>query len=578
MPEASRARIPWWRLAPTLVAASLAIVFLVWDPRPVDLASHVFRAELFGEEGFSIWNGQWYSGHHTPGYSVLAPALGWVLGPALMGALSAVAAAALFELLSHARFGERAWLGALWFGAGTATMLFTGRVTFALGVALGLGALVALERRHTAAAALLALLCSLASPVAGLFLALAGLALALAGRFPAGTMTSRFGLSEVRRHGSSAETPAANQGESGLSDQAAEAPGVCAPLLIAATALAPPLLFAVAFPEGGEHPFPFSSYVAIPLFGVACLMLLPARERALRIGVALYVAGATAAVLIATPLGGNSVRLGAFIGGPVIACALAARGSDGTLAGRLPRPARAGAVVLVLAALAYWQVSPAVRDIEKVSGDPAAKASYYAPLNAFLARQTGAFRVEIPFTRSHWEAAEVAPRFALARGWERQLDTKLNDLFYDGALDDRSYERWLRDNGVRFVALPDATLDAHGEAEGRLVARAPPYLRLRQRLDHWRVYEVVPPGSLVSNEGSARIEVERMSPDELLLHVARPGSAVVKVRWSPYWRAQGGCVERAGDWTRVDAPRRGRMRLEIAFAPLRALSHGRRCG
>ncbi|MEA2450048.1 MAG: hypothetical protein QOG63_1980, partial [Thermoleophilaceae bacterium] len=29
------------------------------------------------------------------------------------------------------------------------------------------------------------------------------------------------------------------------------------------------------------------------------------------------------------------------------------------------------------------------------------------------------------------------------------------------------------------------------------------------------------------------------------------GAGVVKVRWSPYWRADHACVERAGDWTRV---------------------------
>lgn len=544
MAEASRARISWWRLAPTLVAAALALVFLVWDPRPVDLAAHAFRAELFGIEGFSIWNGQWYSGHHTPGYSALAPAIGWLLGPALMGALAAVASAALFEQLAQRHFGERARLGALWFGAGTATMLFTGRVTFALGVALGLGALVLLERRRAVLAAALALMCALASPVAALFLALAGVASAVAA---------------VR-----------GNGERGL--------GPRAPLVLAAAALAPPLVFAIAFPEGGEHPFPFSSYAAIPLFGLACFALLPASERGLRIGAVLYVAGATAAFLIATPLGGNSVRLGALFGGPLIACALAARGGSETLAGRLPRLARSVAITLVLVALAYWQVSPAVRDIEKVTGDPAAKAAYYAPLNAFLAGQPGPFRVEIPFTRSHWEAAEVAPRFPLARGWERQLDTRANELFYDGTLDDRRYASWLRENGVRFVALPDAALDAHGEPEGRLVERDPPYLRLRRQLAHWRVYEVVPPASLVTNEGVARIKVEQMGSDELLLDVERPGSVIVKVRWSPYWLARGGCVERAGDWTRVDAPRPGPIRMAISFAPLRALSHGRRCG
>ena len=50
-----------------MVALLFTIAYLIWQPRTVDLAAHTFRAELFGEEGFTIWNGQWYGGHHTPG-------------------------------------------------------------------------------------------------------------------------------------------------------------------------------------------------------------------------------------------------------------------------------------------------------------------------------------------------------------------------------------------------------------------------------------------------------------------------------------------------------------------------------
>jgi len=43
----------------------------------------------------------------------------------------------------------------------------------------------------------------------------------------------------------------------------------------------------------------------------------------------------------------------------------------------------------------------------------------------------------------------------------------------------------------------------------------------------------------------ARIVLEQLGSDELLLDVKRPGSALVRVRWTPYWFAAGGCVERA---------------------------------
>jgi hypothetical protein len=79
----------------------------------------------------------------------------------------------------------------------------------------------------------------------------------------------------------------------------------------------------------------------------------------------------------------------------------------------------------------------------------------------------------------------------------------------------------------------------------------------------------------VGRRALARLEQHR--PDELLLDVKRPGAALVRVRWTPYWFAAGGCVERAGEWTRVIAERPGFMRLSTRFAPERIAAHGRRC-
>src|SRR4051794_14568365 len=145
------------------------------------MAAHTFRAALFGQEGFTIWNGLWYGGHHTPAYSVLFPPLAWLLGPWLAGALSAVTAAALFEPLARGRWGERARWGALWFGLGTGALLFTGRLPFAMGVAFALGALLAQQRGRWWLAVALAMGSGLASPVAALFLTLIAIAWALGG-------------------------------------------------------------------------------------------------------------------------------------------------------------------------------------------------------------------------------------------------------------------------------------------------------------------------------------------------------------------------------------------------------------
>jgi hypothetical protein len=55
------------RLAPTLVAAVFAAAYVILSPTSLDLADHLFRAQLFRDEGFGLWNNLWYSGHHIVG-------------------------------------------------------------------------------------------------------------------------------------------------------------------------------------------------------------------------------------------------------------------------------------------------------------------------------------------------------------------------------------------------------------------------------------------------------------------------------------------------------------------------------
>jgi hypothetical protein len=535
-PPARRAwyrRIDPWHVAPVLVSVAFAIVYLIWEPRTVDLAAHTFRADLFGEEGFTIWNGQWYGGHHTPAYSIISPPLAWLLGPPLALAVAAVSSAALFPPLVRRAFGDReARWGALWFGVGTATLLFTARLPFALGVAFGLAALLALQRRRYGWAIVFAALSPLGSPVAGLFLAMAGVAVALAAN----------GDRTKRREG----------------------------ILIAAAAFIPPLLLAWAFPEGGWAPFPFTAYLPIPAFALACLILLPREQRALRWGAALYGIGSTVALLIETPMGGNAVRLGALFGGPVLLCALWGR--------PIMRKLWVLPVLAVgAAALAFWQWSPAVRDVIKYIEDPAAKSDYFEPLRQFLYTLPDQRRIEIPFTRSHWEGAEVAMDVPLARGWLRQLDTGLHPIFYKGELNRLTYASWLADNAVRYIALPSAKPDKSSYRERALLEQGEPYLRLRWKTDDWRVYEVLLPTPIVISQRDANIVLEQMQSDELLLDVKRPGEAIVKVRWTPYWFASNACVEPHGEWTRVIAEEEGFVRLSTRFAPERLFSRGRRC-
>src|SRR5579875_1458483 len=487
------AKAPWARVAPTLLAGVLAAIYVAASPPSGDLAAHLLRARLFASEGFGLWNNWWYAGHPVVMYSLLFPAVASVLTPQGAAAAAAVGTAALFEPLARRHFGSRAWLGSLWFAAATATSLYTGRLTFAFGMLPAVASALALQRRRGALAAGLAALSALCSPVAALFAALAGVAVAgermLARRGTAEPVRPRRGPAEavagermLARSGTAEPVRPQRGTAEGVLPQPATGggalarPGTVKQALprrgapdwlpgagVAVAALAPVGLLALAFPEGGVEPFVFSAFWPLPLiaFGLA-LAAVRRGERVLAVGAALYGLGTVLSYAIPSAAGSNVGRLEEMVAGPLAALLLWPRRRAWLLAAALP--------------LLYLQWQAPVRTVLGTGG-PAVSDAYYRPLLNFLARQGGPpFRVEIPFTEYHWEAYAVAPHFALARGWERQLDIRDNPLFYDGRLTPASYERWLHRRAVRFVAVPDLPLDYSAVAERRLIERGLPYL------------------------------------------------------------------------------------------------------
>ncbi len=514
------------RALPTLVAGVLALAYVLIAPPSADLAAELLRARLFGAEGFGLWSNWWYGGHYTLSYSVLFPVLAWLATPQLVAAIAVTASAAAFEALAYGQFGEDAWLGSVWFGAATVTILLSGRLAFAAGLAPALAAALALRRRAPVLAGALAVLSALLSPVAALFAALAGAATAL---------------------GSRSRTEAlAGAG-------------------VVAAALAPLVVIAVLFGDGGREPFTLSAFWPIPLLAVVALLALAPEQRTLRAGVLLYALGCAAAYLFVTPVGGNAARLAALLAGP--------------LAALLWWPRRATWLLIAAVPLLYLQWQAAVRDLSAAAGDPSTTAAFYQPLLRFLRAQSGPpFRIEIPFTASHWEAYEVAPQFSLARGWERQLDERDDVLFYGAKLTAGRYEGWLHSLAVRFVALPDVALDYSGAQEAKLIEAGLPYLRPVFSSAQWRVYAVAHPSPVV--QGTATLV--KLGPDSVTIHAAAPGHSLVRVRWTPYWKlsgpaAGGGCVTPAGSFTSITLRHPGTVRLVIAFSLDRIGSHSPRC-
>ncbi|MFI5027680.1 MAG: hypothetical protein ACHQCF_01705 [Solirubrobacterales bacterium] len=513
---------PDW-LPAVALSAALAAVMLVWNPQVGDLAAQVFRTELFQRGGMAIWNGSWYGGHYTLTYSVLFPPLAALLGPRLVGAVAVIASSYLFDRLIRDRWGVAARWATLWFAAGVVTLLADGQLTFALGVAFGLGSLRALQLHRGKTAIAAAAGCALSSPVAAGFLA----GVVLIGALERGRPFKRVAV------------------------------------LVAAIALALIVIPNLAFPEPGQFPFSLSSFIAIPIWCGSALYVtrgLREEERQLRWAIAAYLLVSIAIWLTPNPMGGNAVRLGALFGGPVLAAVVLSR---------RPR-VKVWFLALFMAGGLYWQLTASVSQIARAVGDPSTSSSYFQPVANWLREHGGrSVRIEVPPTADHWESAYLAPGFELARGWLRQLDTTRDDIFYgEGTLTNATYSAWLRNNAIRYVALPDAPLDYSSEAEKRLVLNDPPYLALRWRSAHWRVYAVRNPEPLVDPVGVAVARTRWIGRQGFSLDVSRPGDFLVRVNFTPYWSFDrgSGCLFRRGNWTLLHAPRRGVLSVSADFS------------
>lgn len=494
-----------------LPAVLLAAVYLVWSPPSADLAAQTFRLELFEANGYEVFSNAWYGGFHLPGYSLLFPPLASLLGIRVVAAISVVVAAGLFSALVKPRYGDRARLAVWLFGAGAATNLFTGRLTFALGVTIGLGALVAASRhKHTSAGALAAL-SSLASPVAGLFVAFCGGVTFLCGHRARGMV-------------------------------------LAVPALLAIAALA------LLFPTGGVFPFAADTFALIGAATLILVLLLPRSEGELRLAAVLYAALCVVLFVVETPVGGNATRLGAMTAAPLLALGAWGR-----------RPV--WLVGLALIPLLYWQWTGPVRDLAGAVGEPSVESAYYDPLLAELAdREPQApFRVHVPPTRNRWEAVFVADRYPLARGWLRQAESDDFDTFTDGNLTAQGYRDWLDTHGVAFVAVSrGAEPDYLSEDEIELIDSGLSYLTPAWSNSDWDLYAVTDPAPLA--ERPARMT--ELSHDGFVVESDSSGAFDVQVRWSPWFEVTSGAArlgEAVDGWTEVEALGPGRVVVEANF-------------
>ena len=498
-------------LALVLPATGLALLIAwtaAWGP---DWPAQDFRAWLAQHTGLTIWSNAWYAGDALVSYSALYPLLALALGAALTGVFAVAATSA--AAVGLAPRGSR-WRAIAFHVSVTAVLLadlLIGEVPFLAGVAFGSWALRAVAGRRGLLALLLAAACSLTSPIAGAFLlvSLPAVAVALGWR-------------------------------------------AALPLLAAVLGPATAVVFGGV---GGNFPFASATLVEVSVFCVVALAV--SRKPAVQVFALTYLAFCLVSFAVPNPIGGDVARLGELVALPLVWHLIPTRSRPGAR--------RIAGIAVLAAAAAAWQLYPAASAASRGATDPSQHRQYYAGLLRFLHGQDPpAGRIEVVFTREHWEAYWVARDFPIARGWERQTDLRVAGVLYH-PLSAAGYHRWLRRNAVEFVALPDVPIDYGGRAEATLLQHPPTYLRQVYEDAHWRVWRVVGATPLVS--GPARMRL--MGTSSFALDVRRAGAATVRIHGSDLWQVTRGAAclrtDRAG-WLVVHARRPGRVDVRAGLS------------
>ncbi|MES5820812.1 hypothetical protein [Streptomyces sp. RG80] len=509
---------------PLLATVTMLPLYLVWAFFRAngggDLAAQDTWARFAAEHGDSAYGLFWFGGLHTANYSLLSPYLMGFFGVRTIAVASGLAAGWLAAAL-FVRSGIRRPLApALMAAFGLWVDVAAGRVTFALGVAFALAACVLLVgERRLAPAAGYAMLATMSSPVAGLFLLVAGAA---------------YGLVRDGWRAAVLTVPPF--------------------IVVGATAL--------LFPFDGEQPMSAGRIWLPTVLGVAVAVCAPRGWRVVRLGGAVYAAGVVLTYLTPSPIGSNVERLALLFAPAVLLAGLL----------NLERPARyrRGGLALALVGSLVWLGSGTPTSFLTGSDTvPAWAADAHGLVRELDRLDANRTRVEVVPADDHREAALLSSHVNLARGWNTQLDMDRGRLFYDGTLSATTYRAWLNRWAVGYVAVSDAEPDQYGAAEAHLVRGEPAWLEPVWSDAHWRLYRVRNAVPLVTAPG----EVVSASDAYLVVHIPRPGSVTIRIAYSPWLHTDnGGCLRRQGEFTRLTVDEPGFYQLSSEYEATYALA------
>jgi hypothetical protein len=479
-------------------AASLTAILLWIGPPGNDLAAHLYQRTLFLKHGFVLWNNFWYAGRYSfVTYSVLYYPLSALIGIKVLGLVSITAAAVAFAVVVGLQWGHAARWSSRTFALVWAGTALSAAFPFALGAALALLAIWALQEGRRGRFAVLVLLTLAASPLAFLFLLVVLLGAAITRRPPRKELA----------------IPAAVLGAGALLELAVKR----------------------LFPESGRFPFHASQLVPAVIFCVlgALITRTQGRSQPLLGLFMVYLVACVIFFIVPTELGANVERLRyAAIPLALLAVSLAAW-----------RPLALAVPLLAIACV--WNVTPLIANYQHAAADTASKESYWEPAIRYLnLHLTPSYRVEAVDTLEHWDAVYLPEaNVPIVRGWYRQEDFPTNAVLYNDELGPATYRHWLRSQAVRYVVLSDAPPDYSSAAEETLLRNGSSGLPVVFRTQHLTIYEL--PHATPVITGPAPAEVVSVRPTQLLLRVSAPGEYDVAVRFSPYWRTLEGCVSKA---------------------------------
>jgi hypothetical protein len=491
-------------IAAGAIAVTFAAAYLLAPPMGRDFSAQLAHAELAESHWPELLDLRWYGGFNPLGYSVLSPPVMALLGVPLTTALAYVATVVLLAALLKGTGVVRPVAGAILGAVCLTGNLVVTRTTFALGLALGLGALLALMSGRLRLTSGLSVLAPLGSPVAGLFLGVAGGALFLSGR---------------RREG----------------------------VTLAVSAMVPTIAVGLAFGNGGYQTFGAKQALIslVVSLGVAGLCR---RSPVVRWGGLLSAVLVAAAYLLPTPVGTTATRLPELFAAPIIVAVATVR---------------LGAVIATTVTVVLLLPPVSITELRE-RGDPALSAGFYTPLLHQLAARRVAGPIEVVPTLRRGEAAFVAPVVPIAKGWSRQADTGRNPIFYDGTLNADTYRTWLDDNAISYVAISNGPYDWSAPDEVTLVRGGLPYLQTVWWDKTWTLYAVTKPRPVISFPGQL---IER-GPISLTVSLPEPGEYVVRLRWSRYLTASNGCMRPSEDgWSMVVVERPGTAKIEGSLLP-----------